>query len=271
MRVGRFFSGGAVRKCLSMACAPSRNSRTVPKPYCSARGSTPTALHTEKRPPTQSQKPKTLASSMPKALVFGSAVEQATTCLATAASLPSSSTIHFFTVLALSIVSAVVKVLETTITRVVSALRPSRARFTSMGSTFARNRRRRPLAAAAASGCVRRASKTNSTPRYEPPMPMQTTSVSGFPVKPVKAPERTCSENAFMASRTECTSGTTFLPSTLMVSSLAALSATCRTARPSVSLIFSPAKSFFFFPSTSVAFARSKSWPMVSAVTFWRQ
>ena len=48
--------------------------------------------------------------------------------------------IHLRTVRALSMVSAVVKVLDTTITMVVSGSSPFRERATSMGSTFARNR-----------------------------------------------------------------------------------------------------------------------------------
>lgn len=46
----------------------------------------------------------------------------------------------YLTVLAFSMVSAVVKVLDTTTTRVVSGLRPLRARATSTGSTLARKR-----------------------------------------------------------------------------------------------------------------------------------
>mmetsp|Transcript_104488 Transcript_104488/g.326894 ORF Transcript_104488/g.326894 Transcript_104488/m.326894 type:complete len:224 (+) Transcript_104488:626-1297(+) len=165
MMSGRFSWGGADLKCMSIWLPPSRNFCTMPKPYCSERARTPTADQQEKRPPTQSQKPKTLAGSMPKAFVFSSAVEQATTCLGMHASVPSSFTSHSLTVFALSMVSAVVKVLEMTTTSVVSAERPSSARFTSMGSTLARKRKRRPLAASAASGSVFRASKTNSTPR----------------------------------------------------------------------------------------------------------
>ncbi len=49
---------------------------------------------------------------------------------------------------AFSMVSAVVKVLETTTMRVVSGLRPFRARATSTGSTLARKRRFLPFACA---------------------------------------------------------------------------------------------------------------------------
>mmetsp|Transcript_115005 Transcript_115005/g.228926 ORF Transcript_115005/g.228926 Transcript_115005/m.228926 type:complete len:224 (-) Transcript_115005:426-1097(-) len=165
MMSGKFSLGGAFWKCSSIAWPPSKNLLTMLKPYCSESPSTPTADQHEKRPPTQSQNGKTLAGSIPKALVLSSAVEHAATCFATQSSVPSSLTSHALTVLAFSIVSAVVKVLEITTTRVVSAFKPSRPRLASMGSTFARNRRLRPAAAAAASGSVFRASKTNSTPR----------------------------------------------------------------------------------------------------------
>mmetsp|Transcript_38784 Transcript_38784/g.89711 ORF Transcript_38784/g.89711 Transcript_38784/m.89711 type:complete len:201 (+) Transcript_38784:2174-2776(+) len=180
--VGRFLSIGASRKCRSIARAPCRNFCTISKPYCNESGTTPTALQTEKRPPTQSQKPKTLAESMPNAAVLSKAVEQAITCFAMAAGFPSSFSNQSLTVRALSMVSAVVKVLEMTTTRVVSAFKPVKARLTSIGSTLARNRRLLPCAAAAAAGSVLRASYTNSTPRYEPPIPMHRTSVSGLPV-----------------------------------------------------------------------------------------
>lgn len=52
--------------------------------------------------------------------------------------MPSSS--QCFTVRALSMVSAVVKVLDTTMARVVSGSRPCRARAVSTGSTFCQGR-----------------------------------------------------------------------------------------------------------------------------------
>mmetsp|Transcript_102042 Transcript_102042/g.329159 ORF Transcript_102042/g.329159 Transcript_102042/m.329159 type:complete len:272 (-) Transcript_102042:191-1006(-) len=271
MMRGKFSLGGAVRKCWSIALPPSWNFITVSKPYCKDSGITPTALQHEKRPPTQSQKPKTLFESMPKAAVLSRAVEQAATCLATQSGEPSSLINHSLTVLALSIVSAVVKVFETTNTSVVSALRPSKARFTSMGSTFARKRKRLPCAATAASGSVFRASNTNSTPKYEPPMPMHTTSVSFLPVWPTHSPLRTFSEKAFMPSNTLHTSGTTFLPSTQIEASRAARNATWSTGLPSVSLILTPSYIFFFLPSTSVACARANSFSMACWSTFSRQ
>lgn len=65
---------------------------------------------------------------------------------------------HFFKVLAFNIVSAVVKVFDTTITRVVSGSRPVSARDTSVGSTLAKKRNVRPFANSEAFASVRRAS-----------------------------------------------------------------------------------------------------------------
>lgn len=57
---------------------------------------------------------------------------------------------------------------------------------------------------------------TNRGPRKEPPMPMATTFFSGLPVTPSHSPLRTLSVKALILSSTSHTSGTTFLPSTLM-------------------------------------------------------
>lgn len=182
-------------------------------------------------------------------------------------------------------VSAVVKVLETTTIKVVSGLRPFRARATSTGSTLAKKRRFLPfacacspnseckilelklaaLAAEAVAVCgdhandagnqmwpnlqttgsirvlrhtqpgqrvhkhivgeegprtssaavcsVRRAVCTKRGPRKEPPIPMATTSVSGFPVAPSQVPLRTLSVKPLILSSTCQTSGTTSEPS----------------------------------------------------------
>ncbi len=72
-------------------------------------------------------------------------------------------------------------------------------------------------------------------------MPMLTTLRIRLPVCPFHAPLRTRSAKSAMRSSTSCTFGTTFSPSTSIVSPLGARSATCSTARPSVTLIFSPA------------------------------
>ena len=61
------------------------------------------------------------------------------------------------------------------------------------------------------------------------------------PVWPFHAPLRTRSANAAILSSTAWTCGTTFSPSTTIDVPRGARSATCRTARFSVTLIFSPA------------------------------
>ena len=58
---------------VSMSWAPFRNCSTMGKPYCRDSGNTPTAEQTEKRPPTQSQKPNTLSALIPNATAFGMA------------------------------------------------------------------------------------------------------------------------------------------------------------------------------------------------------
>jgi hypothetical protein len=62
----------------------------------------------------------------------------------------------------------------------------------------------------------------------------------GLPLWPFHWPLRTRSANAAILSSTAWTSGTTFLPSTTIEVPFGARSATCRTARSSVMLIFSP-------------------------------
>ena len=81
----------------------------------------PTALHKEKRPPTQSQSGKIFSSAIPKSSTLGILLETATKCLKTSASLAFSIN-HVLAVVALLMVSWVVKVLETITNRVVSGL-----------------------------------------------------------------------------------------------------------------------------------------------------
>eukprot|EP01083_Nonionella_stella_P183476 663192_1 len=101
---GIFSRRGAVKKCSSMLCAPSRKEDMTSYEYCNESGTTPTALQTEKRPPTQFQNPKMLASSIPNATHLSMAVDTAMTCLLVttdASETPlaaSPSTIHFLAV-----------------------------------------------------------------------------------------------------------------------------------------------------------------------------
>mmetsp|Transcript_2908 Transcript_2908/g.11465 ORF Transcript_2908/g.11465 Transcript_2908/m.11465 type:complete len:303 (-) Transcript_2908:510-1418(-) len=252
---GTFSSNGAVAKCSSMFHAPSRNFSIVSKPYWSDSGSMPTAEHTEYRPPTQSQNANALSGSMPNSPTSLRLVDTATMCFLTA-SWPRAAMIHWRTVLALSIVSAVVNVLDTTTTSVVSGSRPLSERATSTGSTLARKRSCLPLAPSAASPQVRSAVCTKSGPRKEPPMPMATTEVSGLPVCPSHSPLRTFSVKSLILSRTSQTSGTTFLPSTLITLLRGARVATWSTARSSVELMCSPENMALILP---LRFASSAS------------
>ena len=77
---------------------------------------------------------------------------------------PSSRLVSHLTVRALSMVSAVVKVLETTTAMVVAGSRLLSARATSTGSTLARNRSVRPRASSAAA--CRKASRVQVQQRY---------------------------------------------------------------------------------------------------------
>mmetsp|Transcript_18462 Transcript_18462/g.38428 ORF Transcript_18462/g.38428 Transcript_18462/m.38428 type:complete len:355 (+) Transcript_18462:858-1922(+) len=267
---GMFFSKGAFKKCWSMSLAPSRNCSITPKPYCSERGSMPTALHTLYRPPTQSQNSKMLSGSIPNCVTSFVLVETATMCLETASS-PSSEVIHLRTVRAFSIVSAVVKVLETITTMVVSWLRPLRALATSTGSTFARKRSCLPWAFTEAAGSVRRAVCTKRGPRKLPPMPMATTLLMGLPVAPSHSPLRTALVKCLILSRTRQTSSTTFLPSTISSSLLAARVAVWSTLRCSVSLICSPENMAWIFSRRPASSASSKSRSSVLGVTLWRE
>ena len=71
-------------------------------------------------------------------------------------------------------------------------------------------------------------------------MPMLTTFLIRLPVWPVHWPSRTRLANPAILSRTACTSGTTFLPSTTIEAPIGARRATWSTARFSVTLILSP-------------------------------
>mmetsp|Transcript_5888 Transcript_5888/g.16804 ORF Transcript_5888/g.16804 Transcript_5888/m.16804 type:complete len:292 (-) Transcript_5888:193-1068(-) len=207
---------------------------------------------------------------MPNSLTSFRLVDTATMCFATAPS-PSSAFSHVRTVRALSMVSAVVKVLDTTTAMVVSGFSPFRARATSTGSTLARNRRVRPLDLSADGWSVRRAVCTKSGPRKEPPMPMATTLSMVFPVAPFHSPLRTRSEKSLILSSTSHTSGTTFLPSASTSASRGARSAQCSTDRSSVVLMCTPPNILSILPRMSTLSARSTRSLMVSAVTRWRE
>ena len=98
-------------------------------------------------------------------------------------------------------------------------------------------------------------------------MPMLTMFLIGLPVWPVHSPALIRSEKAAIRSRTACTAGTTFSPSTSTTAPRGARSAVCRTARSSVVLIFSPRNIASRSPATPVAAASSRSRRSVSSVT----
>ena len=98
-------------------------------------------------------------------------------------------------------------------------------------------------------------------------MPMLTTLRMRCPVWPVQSPPRTASANAAIRSSTAWTSGTTFVPSTMIVASRGARSATCSTARSSVTLICSPQNIASIRSRRPDSSASSTSSPSVSSVT----
>mmetsp|Transcript_5622 Transcript_5622/g.22110 ORF Transcript_5622/g.22110 Transcript_5622/m.22110 type:complete len:238 (-) Transcript_5622:230-943(-) len=235
---------------------------------------TPTAEHTLKRPPTQFQKPNTFSGKIPNAAAFSTSELSAMMCWRVTFSwgmegIPRNSQSRI--VRALSMVSAVVKLFDTTITSVSSGSRPSVARATSTGSTLARNLRVRPFAATLHSGSQRSASYTNSGPRYEPPMPMLITLTSFLPVAPCHAPLRTRSAKSLILSSTSFTCWTASAPSTMIGAwSLGARSAMCMTARSSVALMCSPERIWRRFCGTPAASASATSLSMVSGSIFCR-
>ncbi len=113
----------------------------------------------------------------------------------------------------------------------------------------------------------RSASAAMAGPRSEPPIPMLTTLRIGRPVKPVHPPLRTRPAKSAMRSSTAWTRGTTSSPSTTMRAPRGARSATCSTARCSVTLIFSPANIASLRAATPEDRARSSNSLSVSSVT----
>ncbi len=85
-------------------------------------------------------------------------------CLATQ-SLPNALTSQARQVFAFNMVSAVVNVFETTMTKVWAGSKPSKARVASIGSMLAKKRNVRPAAALAQVASVRMASAINSGPK----------------------------------------------------------------------------------------------------------
>ena len=98
-------------------------------------------------------------------------------------------------------------------------------------------------------------------------MPRLMTVVTGWPVCPRQAPERTRSLKSRIFPRTEFTSGMTSRPSTITGRFDRLRSAVCSTARFSVRLILSPANMRSIQPRRSASSARRASSAIVSSVT----
>ena len=104
-------------------------------------------------------------------------------------------------------------------------------------------------------------------PRSEPPIPMLTTVVMRSPVAPVHSPPRTRSANAPIRPSTSCTSATTSTPSTTSEASRGIRSATCSTARSSVTLMCSPANIASMRSAQPASVGERSSSAIVSSVT----
>mmetsp|Transcript_24913 Transcript_24913/g.53072 ORF Transcript_24913/g.53072 Transcript_24913/m.53072 type:complete len:249 (+) Transcript_24913:870-1616(+) len=245
-----FFSGGLFMKWLSMAWAPACISIQLSKPIDKAIG-VPMALHKEYRPPTQSQNPNMLSVSIPNFETPAPFVERAAKCLATEDSSPSKAfKTKALALPALVMVSCVVNVFEAIKKRVVSGSTHFRISLMCVPSMLEQKCMFRSRFEYGLS-----ASQTITGPRSDPPIPMLTMSVMDFPVCPFHSPDRTFSVKVLMRPRTSLTSGMTSFPSTIMGVFDWFLKATCKTARPSVSLIFSPANIFLASPLTSCCWA----------------
>ena len=115
---GIFLSKDSFLKCSSISLAPFNNLSKLSNPTAKLIDK-PTALHNEKRPPTQSHIGKTLSGLIPNSVTFWILVETATKCFATS-SCEADCKNQLLIVSALDKVSCVVKVLETTTNKVVS-------------------------------------------------------------------------------------------------------------------------------------------------------
>ena len=98
-------------------------------------------------------------------------------------------------------------------------------------------------------------------------MPMLTTSVIGWPSAPRTRPSRTSAAKLSILSRVPITSGMTSWPSTMTGLPEKLRSAVCRTARFSVTLIFSPANIASRLASTPQALASATSAARTGAST----
>ena len=155
----------------------------------------PIADHTEKRPPTQSQKRNTRESAMPNLDVSERLVETAANCRVTAVS-PKAAFSHARADCAFIMVSMVVKVLEETMNSVRAGLRLFSVSARCAPSTFEMKCVAMVSCAKGDSACAAMAG-----PRSDPPMPILTTAVKGLPSAAVMRPWRMSSAKDRQRSR----------------------------------------------------------------------
>jgi hypothetical protein len=203
-----------------------------------------------------------LAVSMPNPATSLALVDSATKCRATA-SLParSLSSSQLRAERALVRVSWVVNVLDATMNSVRSGSRSATVSARWVPSTLDTKWARIPGFQYGLSASV-----TITGPRSEPPIPMLTTSVIDLPVWPFHAPLRTRSVKSRIFASTALTWGMTSAPSTRIGRFERLRSATCSTARCSVTLILSPENIRSRQPATSACSASASSSRQVSSV-----
>mmetsp|Transcript_46292 Transcript_46292/g.128690 ORF Transcript_46292/g.128690 Transcript_46292/m.128690 type:complete len:245 (+) Transcript_46292:1305-2039(+) len=199
--------------------------------------------------------------SMPNSATALPLVESAAKWLATAASSLRFSSSHFLAESALVIVSCVVNVLDAMRKSVDSALHSLSTSAMWLPSTLETKWTLRSRLQYGFSASV-----TITGPRSDPPMPRLTTSVIVLPVKPFHSPERTELTKISILPSTSFTSGITSAPSTRMGVLDWLRSATWRTARFSVLLIFSPLNMRAASPLMSAASKTFSKSAIVSSV-----
>ena len=244
---GRFFSSGASRKWRSTQCAPANNASKPSRPRASATGS-PAALHSENLPPTQSHIGMQFSAAKPKSTAASASAVTARKCLAMAARSQVRSRNQLLAVSALRRVSSVLKLFETTTTRVVCGSSAANAFVAAAPSMLARKR------IAGALTFPPSASTQSSGPRCEPPIPMCRTVSNGRPVNPRRRPPRTASAMSRKRSRASATCGG--------ASPVGRRSVGCLAARPSV--LFTAA------PANRSSMARRSPLSSASAISPWR-
>ena len=205
----------------------------------------PTGPQTEYLPPTQPPKPKTASSGTPNSRVFATALETAAKCLDPPS--PSALCSHCLARRAFSIVSAVVKVFDATITNVLAGSSLTSTSEALAPSTF---EMKWTLSLPTYGD---KAPHAISGPRCDPPIPIFTTSVKRSPVLDRRLPWRISALKQAVASKVFRIPGLMSFPSTIRGGPSGFRRAVCRTALPSVELIGSPSNIASRLPLTSAS------------------